>query len=232
MSRVRQHDEDPEAGLSMVELIVASTVGLLLLSLMASMFVQISRTVADAERTKTATGVAWNVADEITRVVRQGTRVSTAASMTEGAVVAGSTPTALLIDSNVDSTILPSQAVIAPTRVAFSVNAAGYLVEKRRPSTLTGGYFAFGAETSRTVNGPVSTAGTGTDALFVYWTGPNDAPVQVVPSSGGLTAAQAIQVNAVTVNVTVDNVLSTGSDPVRLTNKVTMPNIAVVTGGN
>ena len=232
MTRDPRHDGDPEAGLSMVELIVASAVGMLLLSLMASMFVQISRTVADAELTKTATGVAWNVADEITRVVRQGTRVATSSSTVEGAVVAGSTATSLLIDSNVDATVVPGQAVIAPTRVAFSVNAAGYLVEKRRPSVLTAGYFAFGAESTRTINGPVSVAETGTDALFVYWTGSNDAPVQVVPSSGGLTAAQAIQVNAVTVNVTVDNELSTGSDPVRLTNKVTMPNVAILTGGN
>ena len=232
MSRARRPNEDPEAGLTLVELIVASTIGLLLLSLMATMFLQISRTVADAQRTKAATGVAWNVSDETTRVIRQGVRVTTSSSTTEGAVVAGSSPTSLLIDSNVDATVVPAQGSIAPTRVSFSVNAAGHLVEGRRPSTLTSGYFAFGTETTRVVNGPISTAGTGTDALFVYWTGPNDAPVQVVPSSGGLTAGQAIQVNAVTVNVTVDNVLSTGSDPVRLTNKVTMPNIAIVTGGN
>ncbi|WP_375390172.1 type II secretion system protein J [uncultured Amnibacterium sp.] len=223
---------DADAGLTMVELIVASTVGLLLLSLMGTMFVQITRTVSDAQLTKAATAIAWNVADEITRVVRQGVRVTTSSSTTEGAVVAGSSPTSLIIDSNVDAAVTPGLTSIAPTRVTFTVNAAGNLIESRQASTLTSGYFAFGASTTRAVNGPISTAGTGTDALFVYWTGPNDAPVQVVPSSGGLTAAQAIQVNAVTVNVSVDVARSTGADPVKLTNKVTMPNIAIVTGGN
>lgn len=219
-----------DAGVSLVELLVASTISVLLLTLIGAMFIQITKATSDGRTTRSSTGVAWTVLDEISRVVRQGTQVMTSATATEGAVLAGSTPTSLTIDTNSNATVTAGQAAIAPTRVTFSVNASGYLVEQRTAAVLTSGYFAFTATpTTRIVNGPILTTGTGTDALFVYSDADGDP---IVPATTGLTAAQAAQVTSVTVNVAVANTLSTGSAPVRLTNQITMPNIAIVNGGS
>jgi hypothetical protein len=233
MNRVAHVDEGPDAGITIVELMVTAVIGLLLASLMAAMFLQITRSTTNANLTKDATAIAWTVSDELTRVIRQGTQVATSSSVTQGAVVAGSTPTSLVIDSYVDSVVTAGQARIAPTQVTFTVDpASGNLLEKRQAAVLDSGYFRFtGAVTNRLVNGPILTTGTGEDALFVYWKGTDAAPVQIVPTTGGLTNDQAAQVTAITVNVTVRNELTTGADPVRLTNKVTMPNVAILNGG-
>jgi Tfp pilus assembly protein PilW len=221
--------QDPEAGITLVELIVAGFISAVVLTIAAGMFVQITKLTANAQSTKDATGVAWTVMNELAGVVRQGTQVTTSSTVTEGAVIAGSTPNSLTIDANSNATVVSGQASIAPTRVTFAVNSAGYLTEQRIDGVLSSGYYGFtGSGTTRSVNGPILTTGTGTAALFVYYAG----STQVVPASGGLTADQASTVTAVALTVTVANTVSSGSDPVQLINTITMPNIAIVNGGS
>lgn len=225
--------EDSDGGMSLIELLVASFISLLMLGLVGTMFVEITKLTANGQSTKNATGVAWTVLNELSSVIRQGTQVPTSATVTEGAVIAGSTPTTLILDANANAAVAPGQAAIAPIRVTFTVDASGNLVEQRLVGTMTGGYYAFtGATTSRTVNGPILTTGTGTNALFVYYTGSSSALTPVTLGSGGLTSAQAAQVISVGLNVTVANTISTGSDPVVLTDQVMFPNVAIVNGGN
>jgi Tfp pilus assembly protein PilW len=222
--RSRARGGDAQAGLSLVELLVASFISLLMLSLVGAMFVQITNLTANAQATKTATGVASTVMTEVAGVVRQGTQVTTAAGAIEGGVILGSTSDALIIDSFVDATVAAGQPTIAPTQVTLSVNSSGYLVEQRVAGTLSGGYYGFtSTPTSRTVNGA-----SGLTVQYTYLAG----SATVTPSSTGLTAAQAATVTAVTVTVTAVNTVSTGSDPVQLINQVTMPNIAIANGGS
>jgi Tfp pilus assembly protein PilW len=226
--RARAAEERAEAGITLVELIVASFITLMMLTIIGTMFIQIAKLGANAQSTKNATGVAWTVMNELAAVVRQGTQVDTSSTVTEGAVVAGSSPTSLVIDTYADAAVVGAQPTIAPTQVTFSVNGAGYLTEKRVGGVLRSGYYDFTATTtatSRVVNGPILTTGTDSDALFVYYAG----TARLAPGSTGLTAAQASQVTAVGLNVTVAN---TSSDPVRLVNTITMPNIAIVNGGS
>jgi hypothetical protein len=222
--RARLHGDDHDAGFSLVELIAASFISLLMLTLVGTMFVQITRLSANAQSTKTATGVASTVMNEVAGVVRQGTQVATAAGATEGGVILGSTSSTLIVDSYAGAFVTPGQATVAPTRVTFSVNGSGYLVEQRVAGALAGGYYGFaGTATSRTVNGA-----TGLTLQYTYLAG----ATTVTPAGTGLTAAQAATVTAVTVTVTAPNTVSTGSDPVQLINQVTMPNIAIVNGGS
>jgi hypothetical protein len=182
------------------------------------------------------------VMTEVAGVVRQATRVATSSSTTEGAVVggvdsvcagaSGSTSSCLILDTYSNVTVAPSQPDVAPIRVVFSVNGSGNLLEKRYAAVLGGGYYGFAnspVASSRTVGGPVDVTGTSTDALFVYWDGSGN---QVVPAAAGLTAAQAAAVTDVTVNVSVTNPLSRGADPVLLSNRIAMPNVAIVNGGS
>lgn len=227
--RARAVREGSDAGLSLIELLAASFISLLMLTLVGGMFVQITRLTANGQSTKNATGIAWTVTNELSNVIRQGTQVATSGTATEGAVIAGSTSTSLILDAYADSTVTAGQATIAPTRVTFTVNASGYLVEQRVVGTLSGGYYGFtGTGVTRTVNGPILTTGTGANALFVYSAG----STTITPGGTGLTAAQASSITAVTINVSVANTIATGSDVVQLTNTITMPNVAIVNGGS
>lgn len=232
-----------DEGISLVELLVAAVITTMLLSLVAAMFIQITKVTGDGRNTQKATGIASTVMTEVAGVVRQATRVSTSSSTTEGAVVggvdsvcgpltSGSTSTCLIVDTYSNVTVAPSQSDVPPVRVVFSVNGAGNLIETRYAAALVSGYYGFGTApvaSSRTVGGPIEVAGTGTNALFVYW---DAAGSQVVPGAAGLTAGQAATVTGVTVNVSVTNRLSRGGDPVLLTNRIAMPNVAIVNGGS
>ena len=230
LDRIRRrfrHRSDDD-GIALIELIVSMVVTLIMLTLIARMFAQVTNAAGDNQHTRAGIGVAGTAMDEITRVIRQGARVSTSSTTTEGAVLAGSTGTALSIDSYVDATIVGGQSAVAPTRVAFSVDGSGNLNETRYAGSVSNGYVSFSSTAvNRIVNGPVLTS-SGSTTLFAYTDGDGAA---VVPGSSGLTQAQALSVAAVTVTVTVTNVLSSGSDPVQIVNQVTMPNIAIVNGG-
>lgn len=226
--RSRAAQSAPDAGITLIELIVASVVSLLMLTIVSATFIQIAKLTASAQSTRVATGVAWTVMDELSGVVRQGTQVDTSSTATEGAVLAGSTPNALVIDAYVNAAVAGGQPTIAPTRVTFGVNASGYLTEQRVLGVAAGGYYAFtGTPTSRTVNGPLVTTGAG-NALFTYYAG----GTVLVPGSTGLTADQAGQVTAVGITVTVASAGTAGPDPVRLVNTITMPNLAILNGGS
>jgi type II secretory pathway pseudopilin PulG len=226
--RARLAREEGESGVALVELMVSMVVMLIMLTLIARMFTQVMFAADDNVTTRSGVGVASTVIDEVTRVVRQGARVSTSQTTSEGAVLAGSTATSLSVDSFVDAIVAPGQAAISPTRVVFSVDGSGNLVEQRYAGTVSGGYTTFSSTaTSRTVNGPITTAAPAAP-LFAYRDGSGAA---VVPGSSGLTSAQAIAVASVVVTVTVKNALSRGDDPVVITNEVTMPNIAILNGG-
>ena len=199
---------------------------LVMLTLIARMYAQVTHAAGDNQSTRSGIGIAGTSMDEITRVVRQGARISTSATGFEGAVIAGSTGMTLSVDSYVDATVVGGQAAVAPTRVVFSVDGSGSLREDRYAGTVANGYVTFSASAvSRTVDGPLVTTGA---PLFAY---ADSTGTPIVPGATGLTQTQALSVASVTVTVTVRNVLSTGDDPVQLVNQVTMPNIAILNGG-
>lgn len=258
----RRKSRGADEGISVVELLVASVVSIMLLSLIAAMFMQITRVTGDGQSTQKASGTASTVMTEVAGVVRQATQVATSSTTTEGAVVggvsnvcagaSGSTSTCLIVDTYSNVTVAPSQQSVAPVRVVFSVNGSGNLLETRYNAVSAGGYYGFATAqilSTRTVGGPVDTTGTtttaitapcssdgtqtgtgsGTNALFVYCDASGN---EVVPGAAGLSAAQAATVTAVRVNVVVTNQLSRGADPVFLSNRIAMPNVAIVNGGS
>jgi Tfp pilus assembly protein PilW len=224
---------DGDSGLGLIELLAATFISLLMLTLVGGMFVQITKLTANGQSTKNALGVAWIAMNELAGVTRQATEVATSTTKVEGGVIAGSTPTTLILDTYDRASVVVGQAAVVPSRVTFSVDPAGKLMEQRVLGVLTGGYYAFtGAGTSSAIVGPILTTATGTDALFVYYTGSGDSLAALTPGSAGLTSAEAAQVTTVGITVTVANSTSAGSDPVRLANQITMPNVAISNGGN
>lgn len=219
-TRIRDEDD----GVTLVELLVAISVTTVVLAMIGGLFFAVTKITRDGLNTRSAVGTAANAMSEIRRVVRQAAANPVAGGTVAPAVAVGSTSSSLTVTSYIDT----STTTYAPTKVAFSVNGAGYLVEQRTPAPAqANGYWTFnGASTSQTLAGPLVTTGAA-DPLFVYLNSDNDP---VTPASGGLTAAQASRVFAVTVTTTVANTTSGSADPVILRNTVGLLNVSLAAG--
>lgn len=226
----QQGDQDHrDAGVSLIEIMVAAALLSLVLGIVGTLFINISRTTGDARTTRSAMGVAQTTMNELRRVVRVATDNPVAGGAVDPALVgAGASALTLYSFTDVPSTVSPSSpSSPAPVQVAFTVDAGGNLVETRTPATWNAGYWVFtGASTTRTLPGPLVT--TGPVPLFTYL---DPTGAAVVPASGGLTAAQRAAVASVTITTTVATTTQRGTaDLVVLTDTVGMTNL--LTGVN
>ena len=186
--RIRRsvHRRD-DAGLTLSELMVAMMITALALAIMGGFFANMTRAIVVGRTTRTATSLATSAVDELGKVLRAAANVQTASGLSP-AVAVGSTGTHLVVLSYVDT----SATDPAPSMVDFSINAAGYLVEKRTAGVLNSSNWAFtGTTTTRTFPGPFSAA----PSLFTYLDG--TAPLALAGT--GLSSAQVSDVSAVTV---------------------------------
>lgn len=213
--RVAAADRRDE-GLTLTELLVAMMITALALAIFGGFFVNIATATSGARSSREATGVAANAIDEIGRVVRAAASNPVLNSDTTPAVAAGTAGT-LTVIAYVDT----SAAAPSPTQVGFALNSAGALVETRISGVSSNGYWVFtGATTTRTIAVPRKTGDL--QVAFAY----NDqdgAPITIAPS--GITRAQALLVQSVTVTVTVANRNRAADDPVSVTTTAVMPNV-------
>jgi type II secretory pathway pseudopilin PulG len=207
-----------EDGLSLVELIVTIMVTSLVMAIVGSVFVNVARVTVNSNATTTRSGIAANVMDEISKVLRTAADNPIAGtSVPDPAVVAG-TPTAMTIYSFVDA----NPAGPAPTKVGFRIDAQNNLIEDRWTASTSAGYWVFtGGPSSRTVGGPILSL-AGNDALFVYL---DSAGVVLTPSGSGLSAADRAAVASIQITVQIQNQLTTGSDPIVIINTVGLANL-------
>jgi hypothetical protein len=176
--------EEREAGITLVELLVASMVTVVLLALMGNLLLIGSKTTTAAHYQNKDTGTASNIMNEISTAVRFGTNI------------ANSTPTATpaIVSAGKEWLILytfehADEANPQPVMVEFVVDpATRNVVEKTWSTTISpDGFFTFpevtdkhtvapaidaAPKSTRILGGPVSTAPTGKDPLFTY-TGPS-----------------------------------------------------------
>ena len=217
--------EAPESGVTLIELVVAASILTLVLGMVSALFINISRTTNDARASRSAMGSAQTSMYELRRVLRVATD-NTVAGGTDPAVVSGSA-SSLTVYAFVDvnTTATPSTTVPSPqpSKVAFSVNAAGNLVETRTLGAWDGTYWTFGGTpTSRTLPGPLVIDGA--KPLFAYSDALNN-PLTPDPTVG-LSATQRAAVASVTVTTTVPNTSFNGAaDPVQLTNTIGLTNL-------
>lgn len=203
-----------DAGLSLVELIVAIMITGVVLSIVATMFVNVARVTADANGTNTRTSVASNVMNEISKVVRTAANNATASSEDPDPALVSGTAATLTLYSYVDT----SATSPAPTKVTFRVDANGTAWEDRVAGSASGSYWVFtGTTTSRQLGGPVTAT-----SLFTYLDQDNKV---VTPGSTGLTLAQRNLISSIKVTVTIANNPTLGSDPIVIINTVGMPNL-------
>jgi len=214
-----------QSGLSLAEVLVAVLLTALLFVMVGAMFVQVTNLTTAASQTRESNGNASNIANEINSVVRVATNLAKLNSAIPDPAVVDGTRSSLTIYSLADT----SATTPAPTKVTFTLDAAGKVTEARCTGSLSGAYYTFGsctASSSRVIGvGVLAPTGT-TDQLFTY-RDVNGAPIIIGTSS--LTAAQRTTVASITVTVRTQPANST-TRPVIVSNTVVLRNIGLDTG--
>lgn len=214
-----------EAGISMVELLVAMMLTIMAAAIVMSLFISSTRSVAIASATHVDTGAASNIMNEASRVIRSGVKNQVAGVDSPALVIAQ--PRLLQLYSLVD---MDPASAMRPVKVEFSVNAAGNLVEKRWQATLVAdGSWTFPASAplflTRTVPGAILPHSTANPFdLFSYVRA--DGTVLTAPA-GGLSASQLADIVAVRLSLAVRAEGSTSAHPAVLVKTIGMPNTGV-----
>lgn len=212
--RTRLSHRAGDAGASLTELLVTMFVSGIVLAIVGTMFVNVARITTNSNASTQRNSIAGNIMSELSKVIRTASTNPTSGTP-DPAIISG-TGTALTLYSYVDA----NPASPAPTKVGFRIDAQGQVIEDRWTASISNSYWVFtGSPTSRPLGGPVTTAAA---PLFSYIEADGDV---ITVASSGLTAAQRATVASVRVNVTLDNTLTTGADPIIVVNTVGMPNL-------
>jgi len=226
-----------QSGLTLVELVVAILLLSLVLAVATSFLIGAMRTVSLTQVTSQGAGLASNLMNELSRVIRAGDDNPNAGSLAPTpAFVPSASPTAesLTIFSNIDSYDGSSTFQTRPSMVQFLLDqTTRMLIEKRwLPTSSAGGIFTFPAVTSapsttRTIGGPVlaasSTPNT-SDPLFAYI----DLHGNVLTPP--LSASQLPTIAAVVVTVRTQGGSSASTSATVLQSTIRLPNLGFTTG--
>jgi Tfp pilus assembly protein PilW len=219
--RLRENGDD--AGIGLVEMMVASAIGILVLVMVGSMFIQTGKITTTAVQNRNSNAVASNAMQEISNVVRFATQVQKSDGTLIPAVVSGTTNTLTLYSAvNVTNAVNP-----APTRVTFDATS-GSLVETRCVATSSNGYWTFttcASSSTRKLGGTFIGASSVATPLFAYPdpTSTTSPPASLANSAGTLPSTALSSVLSVTVSVNV-NANAKGS-PTLIAANVAMPNV-------
>jgi Tfp pilus assembly protein PilW len=213
---------DDASGLSLVELLVSLGLSLLMLIMVATMFIQVTKITKASNQTHNSNGVAANVANELSAVLRVATTLAKLNVATpDPAIVAGTRSSVTIYSLSNTSATNP-----APVRVTFTLSAAGRVTEDRCIGVASGAYWTFGscASTSTRILGDGIIAPSGvTNQLFTYLD-VNNNPILI--GTGSLTAAQRALVAKIVVIVRAQ-APGSETDPVLVKNTVVLRNLGL-----
>lgn len=205
MRRLREALRRDDSGLSMTEVLVSMLLTSILLAAAGGMLVQVSKITTSSNQTQNSTKTAANIANGVTSVLRVSTKIAKAGDVMAPAIVAGTRSSiSVYANSNTDP------ANVGPTRVAFTLDAAGNVVEDRCVAKPSGTYWTFtscASTSTRTIGQGVIAPGVvvkGKTAgqLFTYLDG-NGNPIVLSSPTAGLTDDQRKSVASIVVEVWV-----------------------------
>lgn len=215
-------DRDREAGLSLAEMVVATAVSLLVLTMVSSLFIQTGKLTGDATQNRNSTTVASIANGEISKVVRLAAPVqmNVAGVPTIVPAIASGTASTLSVYSYTDTTA----ANPVPTLVTF--DGSGVLLKETKcPGTASGSVWSFSCPKPvvRSLGGSIVALSSGQGPLFSY-IATDGSTIPLV--AGSLPTANRGTVASILVSL---NIQATGSttDPVYLTSNVGMPNVGL-----
>ncbi|GAA4160393.1 hypothetical protein GCM10022286_16340 [Gryllotalpicola daejeonensis] len=258
---LRRDADDSEKGLSLIELIVAMMVFSIIIVLVGTLYVTSQKVVQSSSVTSKDAGVASNVMNELTNVLRYGT-VLPDPSNAQNTVAAfvSATPSSLVLYTYADSTGgTDSTATPKPVMVGFFLGADGTVTEKRwkfgatTPTAAT--VTSVAPNSTIKLGGPIIAPTTAsplagvcqdpnaTDAPVApaATAGPNDVPPlftycdsnsPIAFASGAIPSASLQDISSVSVNISMNTGSSTGSRGIVLAGTIDMLNLGGKSGGS
>jgi hypothetical protein len=221
--RLRAGKDGSESGVGLVEVLVAMLLFGIVLTLVAGMFASTSRVVSTGTSVNTSTKAASLGLDELARAIRfaASNPVSGQALDDPALVVAKDNLVTVISYLDVDP------ANPKPVKIAFTIDAAGRLIEVRYAAyEISKGFWGFQTTpaSTRILTGALVPP-SGTDAQLFTYLNADNAPL-VVPTSG-LTAAQRQLVAAVKVSIKLKSDDATAGNPVRFESIIGIPNLGI-----
>ncbi|ROS50400.1 type II secretion system protein J [Frigoribacterium sp. PhB24] len=211
-----------DRGVSLAELLVAIMVFGIVLAVVSTTFVSLTKATAQARAIDGNTRVASNAMSALTRTIR-GARTVPLAAGSEAAAFSVATRESLTVYTAVNT---DDSFSTTPRRVSFTVQADRALRESTVVATaLPPSYWQFvGAGRTRTLGGQVATPQAVGTPLFSYVDFSGN-PI-AVDAAGAVPAASLPSIASVTVSLTVDRTSTPSSQAVTLQNTIALTNLA------
>lgn len=209
-----------DRGVTLPELIVTMMLLSMLLAMIMTIFVAFTRSFADDRLAANNTASATVAMDELTRVIRAGTKNEVAGSATLAPVFSDAGADKVTLQAYIDT----NATLPRPTRVEFSLTPENTIVEKRWNAIVgTGGYFSFGGapNSQRVIARNIS---AGSTPVFTFL---DKASTEIELVGGKVPGARLGAIAAVQISITVQGDQSGGSQSATLQNSVGIPNLNV-----
>lgn len=221
---MRPRSSRSDAGLTLLELLVAMGVSSILIALVATVFVTTSRVFTDQEGATDSARVASTAMNEVTRVVRAGTELPESGKTANAPVFAYAGAEKIEMAAFIDA---ESSKDPAPVKVSFGRNSANELVETRwAADRYLKIYWKFrGSPASARTIARSLLAPDKTRPLFRYF----DKDGAALTPAAGASLSEDQRRNIASVQITMQ-VQANGSGrtaPVAIQNMVGLPNLGV-----
>jgi type II secretory pathway pseudopilin PulG len=227
----RMRSGDAQAGITLAELLVATFLLGLMMTLLMTVVVTTSRTFTEDRAAGDSVNIATVGMNEISRNVRAGTEIRRSGGATNLPVFEQAATERVVLHSYIDAESIDPR----PIKVTFSINASRELVETRQPAVAgSGPYWTFVPATHPTASSKVVTRQiTPGSNLFRFYpadnpaTPANESDVALVVPAGGLSEADRRRIVTVEVRLSVQADLTQRADPVVLQNRIGLPNLSI-----
>jgi len=210
-----------DVGLSLAELLVAIMVFGIIVTIVTTTFISLTKATAQARGVDTNTRVASNGMNELARVVRAARTIPTPGG-TEATSFSLATTESMTLTTAVNGS---DSLTTVPRKVTFSIASDRSLVETTVVGTaLKTDFWQFVSTPSRrTLGGAVVTApGSGTP-LFTYY---DFSGAVLTPDAGGaLSSTQLPSIASVQISLTIDRTATRSSQAVTLQTTVSLSNL-------
>lgn len=224
MSGLGRRVHEDQAGVSLVEVIVAVSISLVILLAVGGFFTATLRAGSTNTTSDQNARSASIVMNSVTRYVHAASLVPKADGSYAGAVTQA-TGTQLVFTAFIN---LDGSSTDNPVQVRYSLNAARQLVQDQWAGTATNGFWSFPPPTqtptrSVVLGGPVASPTAEGDLLFTYLGADGNAlPTQ---ADGSLTTSQLGSIRAVRTNLELGSTTAGASGNTRIQNTLYLFNV-------
>lgn len=219
-----RHRDD--RGLGLPELLVTMALMSIVSVVVVTLFVSVTRAFNRDTTATDNTNSASIGMNELTRVLRAGTEIRRSANPVNLPVFITATHSSVEMHAFLDT----NSASPRPVKIAFTLNAAGELVETRYAAIASSDpYWTFSgaAQSTRVIARNVSPSvptPTGTAMPLFTYVDVNGDPM--TPATGSFSESERAAIAAVAVSIEVQSSATGTAKPVRLENTVGIPNLS------